>query len=201
MWQNTRPKIYFLELLCLTHYLDCSLCIFFYTSLTERFKAHLSVSGPFLWSGCWLTTTPLSSSASLRSQPHSRPRAQPAVLYAHHGHPAKAHCRHRVGPASMSVAEPMPVAFTAPEFNGVSDHVREPATSSIIESIFIELKGMNWSPAHTPAADGTLCLLSAALNLLCLCWFCPALNLLCQPVQSLLQLKYSNSASLSHFLC
>ncbi len=96
-------KCTFLDLLCLTHYLDCSLCIFFHTSLTERSKTHLSMSGPLLWSGCWLTTTPLSSSASLRSQPHSRPRAQPAVLQAHHGHPARAHCRHRAGPASMSV--------------------------------------------------------------------------------------------------
>lgn len=57
----------------------------------------------------------------------------------------------------------MPVDFTAPEpeLNRVSDHVREPATSSIIEGIFMELKRMNWSPAHTLAADGTLCLLSA----------------------------------------
>ncbi len=36
----------FLDLVCLTHFLDHSLCVFYITSLSERCKARLSANGP-----------------------------------------------------------------------------------------------------------------------------------------------------------
>lgn len=85
--------------------------------------------------------------------------------------------------AAMSIIAP------EPEFNRMSDQVRETATLSMPVSVLVEFEEMEWSPTHSPSAKyyedleedfprEYLCCSHPAPSLQCLHWFYPAPSLL-----------------------
>ncbi|XP_016124666.1 uncharacterized protein [Sinocyclocheilus grahami] len=148
----------FVDLACLTHFPDCSLCIFYHTSLSERCKARLPTNGPkedfaaFVeWvlerNGLCLSVCPAEEDIS--SPTHEPETSQPS-----------SRCTEQM-PEPTADGEPEPTAtepIVAPEPEPLelSDQVREPATSPVPKGVLVEIEGLQGSPAHTPAAEGEL---------------------------------------------
>ncbi len=154
----------FIDLECLTHFLDRSLCIFYITSLSERCKACLPANGPredfasFVeWvrenNGSTLTVCPSEEDISI---PTSEPEtSQPS-----------SRCTELL-PEPTADGEPEPdvtepIIPTEPEPQTSSDQVREPATSSVLEGVLVVFEGLEGSAAHTPATEGELHLVSGS---------------------------------------
>ncbi len=149
----------FLDLACLKHFPDRSLGIFYITSLSERCKARLPANGPeenFVeWvlerNGLYFSICPTEEVIS--SPTHEPETSQPS-----------SRCTELL-PEPTADGEPEPAATepiiaTEPEPQASSDQVREPATSSVPEGVLVVIEGLEGSPAHTPATEGELQLVS-----------------------------------------
>ncbi|XP_058625419.1 uncharacterized protein LOC131536483 [Onychostoma macrolepis] len=129
----------FLDLACLTHFPDCSLCVFYISSLSERCKARLPANGPKEdFAACveWvLENNGLFFSICLSEEDISSPTPEPET------------------------SQPSP-RYTEPEPQISSDQVREPATSSVLNGVLVVYESLEGSPAHTPTTEGELHLVS-----------------------------------------
>lgn len=128
----------FLDLACLTAYPDHSLCVFYFTSLGERFKVRLLSVG--LWgdfdnyvvnNGSPLIICPARKDIT-RPSPDPRPSQPPLT-----------HCIERM-PEPISGTGPEPAAMsnrtkTELDPNELSDQVRE---SSVTVGVLVEFEGM-----------------------------------------------------------
>ncbi len=148
----------FLNLACLTHFPDCSLCVFYISSLSERCKARLPANGPkedfaaFVeWvlenNGSPLTICP--SEEDISSPTHVPETSQ-----------LSSRCTESL-PEPTADGEPEatatePIIATEPEPQASSDQVREQATLSVPKGVLVVIKGLEGSPAHSPATEGEL---------------------------------------------
>ncbi len=147
----------FLDLACLTHFPDCSLCGFYITSLSERCKVRLLANGPkeedFATFVEWVLENNGSSLTVFPSEEDiSSPTSKPETSR----HPAaRSYC------LSPLQTEPEPAAtelIIATELLSSSDQVCEPATPGVL----VVIKGLEGSPAHTPVTEGELQLVSGS---------------------------------------
>ncbi len=136
----------FLDLACLTHFLDQSFCVFYVTSLSERCKARLPANGP------------KEEDFAALVESHFQTRDQPAVIPLHRA-TAWAHCRWRAWAIR----------------NWASHRHRACASSTIWPSAragnivrprgsFGGDWGLEGSPANTPATKGELHLVSGSFK-------------------------------------
>ncbi|ROI15684.1 hypothetical protein DPX16_20222 [Anabarilius grahami] len=151
----------FLELACLTHYPDRSLCVFYIASLSERSRARLPGSGPQKdFAACveWVLINNNSAFTIGPAEPISTtpPNPAPSQLT-----PSQTELKpdpttdtepaHAAEKAPASPAEP---CFTPePEPIMMSDQVSESATTPVPEGVLVELEGSEGSPAYIPAAE------------------------------------------------
>ncbi len=153
----------FIDLACLTHFPDRSLCVFYITSLSEWCKARLPADGPKEnFAACveWV----LENNGLFFSEDNSSPTPDPEP-----SQPSPSRCT-ECSPEPTAAAEPEPAAITeptplkvtepliAPEPGlNATDQVCEPATPCVV-GIIVEIEGMEDNPAHTPTTEGELLL-------------------------------------------
>ncbi len=166
----------FLDLACLTHFPDRSLCVFYITSLSEQCKARLPADSPkenftacVEWvlenNGLFFSVCPVEDNSSPTPEPEpSQP--PPSRCTECSPEPTAA-----AEPEPAAIKEPTPFKVTepliAPEsgLKNVTDQVYEPATLCIM-GIIVEIEGMEDNPAHTPTTEGELLLDSELLDCL-----------------------------------
>ncbi|XP_058617738.1 uncharacterized protein LOC131531178 [Onychostoma macrolepis] len=146
----------FIQLACLTHYPDRSLCVFYFTSLSERSKARVPAGGPkedfaafvewvLIHNESAFTIDPVEDDIATGPTPPLPETSQPSPRST------------EILPEPTADGEPEPAA-TEPLPS--TDQVRELATSSVVEGVLVVLEGLEGSPAHTPTTEGELQLVS-----------------------------------------
>ncbi len=168
--QGDRPleahTLDFIQLACLTHYLDRSLFVFYYTSLSERSKARVPAGGPkedfaafvewvLVHNDSVFTIGPVEDDFTTSPTPPlpetSPPPAKDATEVSHEP-TADRGVRHaameELGPRTrleVTIAlEPTSLQW--------SDQVCEPATPLSTEGVLVEFGDMEDCPAHTLTA-------------------------------------------------
>ncbi len=168
--QGDRPleahTLDFIQLACLTHYPDRSLCVFYYTSLSERSKARVPAGGPkedfaafvewvLVHNDSVFTIGPVEDDFTTSPTPPlpetSPPPAKDATEVSHEPTTDRG-VRH----AAMEELGPrtrLEVTITLePTSLQWSDQVCEPATPLSAEGVLVEFGYMEDCPAHTPTA-------------------------------------------------
>ncbi len=125
----------FLDLACLTHFLDQSFCVFYVTSLSERCKARLPANGP------------KEEDFAALVESHFQTRDQPAVIPLLQPEPTAD------GELEPSATEP--VIATEPVPQAPSDQVRELATSSVPEGVLVVIEAWREAPPTLPQLRGS----------------------------------------------
>ncbi len=166
----------FLDLACLTHFPDRSLCAFYITSLSERCKARLPANGPkenfaacVEWvlenNGLFFSVCPVEDNSSptpdtepIQPSPSRSTECLPEPTAAAEPEPAAIK-----EPTPFKVTEPL--ITREPGLKNATDQVCEPATPCIV-GIIVEIEGMEDNPAHTPTTEGELLIDSELLDCL-----------------------------------
>ncbi|ROL51942.1 hypothetical protein DPX16_19461 [Anabarilius grahami] len=156
----------FLELACLTHFPDRSLCVFYISSLSERSRTRLPGSGPpedfaafvewvLVCNSSPFTIGPAEDDFATSPTPLPETNQPPPANYATETlFEPTADC----GDQPPERDEPVPrirtECFIASEPRPLtqSDQVREPATPFVVEGVIVELEGWEESPAHDTTA-------------------------------------------------
>ncbi len=166
----------FLDLTCLTHFLNRSLCTFYITSLSERCKACLPANGPKEnFAACveWVLESNGLFFSICPAEDNSIPTPDPEP-----SQPSPS-CYTECSPEPTAATEPEPATITAPTpfkvtepliapepgLKRVTDQVYELATPCVV-GIIVEIEGMEDNPAHTPTTEGELLLDSELLDCL-----------------------------------
>ncbi|XP_067310697.1 uncharacterized protein [Pseudorasbora parva] len=149
----------FLQLACLSCFPDRSLSFFYYAGLSDRSKARAPAGSPkedFAAFVVWVlvpNNSPFTigpaeedSGTSTTPPPPTTGMKEVPEPTADRGDP----------PAAINEPEPRQrfrgVIALEPRLQRGSDQVREPATSSVMEGVLVELEGWDRSPTHQPAA-------------------------------------------------
>ncbi|XDV15169.1 hypothetical protein PO909_015299 [Leuciscus waleckii] len=150
----------FLELACLTHYPDHSLCVFYITSLSEQSRARLPGSGPredFAACVKWVLVNTNSAFTVSLAEPTSTPPpnaepSQPTPRQTVLKPDSTADTEPALAAEKMPASPAEPCSAPEPESNIISDQVHESATTIVAEGVLVEFERIDASPAHTPAA-------------------------------------------------
>ncbi|ROK87094.1 hypothetical protein DPX16_10234 [Anabarilius grahami] len=166
----------FLELVCLTHYPDSLLCVFYISGLSEQSRARLPGSGPcedFAELVKWVLVNNMSSFTVCSAEDElTSPAPTPA--------PPETSLPPPVSEPTEMLHEPtadrggMPATMdksglrtrsdgniaAEPTPSQGSDQVREPATSIVDEGVLVELEGGEESPTHNSTTVDKTCFIS-----------------------------------------
>ncbi|ROJ08797.1 hypothetical protein DPX16_3107 [Anabarilius grahami] len=168
----------FLQLACLTHFPDRSLCIYYRTGLSERSKARIPAGGPtedFAAYVEWVlvnnhsqfTIGPAEDDTS--TTPHPETNHPPSTTCTMEKREPTADRGDRPAGTIETEPEERTEGVVAPgcEPLGVSDQVREPVTSCAVEGVLVEFEGWEESPDHNnTTVDGIVITTETFLDLL-----------------------------------
>ncbi|XDV40107.1 hypothetical protein PO909_009248 [Leuciscus waleckii] len=127
----------FLDLVCLTHYSDCS-------------KARLPANGPSEDFAAYVVWVLVNSGLEFTIDPEED-ISSPTL----DSEPSQTRCVDMT-PELIADGESAPAAMEKPSQEEAPDQVCEPATSCAPEEVIVEFEGMERSPAHTPATEREL---------------------------------------------
>ncbi|ROL46489.1 hypothetical protein DPX16_21673 [Anabarilius grahami] len=168
----------FLQLACLTHFPDRSLCIYYRTGLSERSKVRIPAGGPtedfaayvewvLVKNNSQFTIGPAEDDTS--STPHPETNHPPSTTCTMEKREPTADRGDQPAGTNETEPEERTEGVVAPgcEPLGVSDQVREPATSCAVEGVLVEFEGWEESPDHNiTAVDGIAMTTETFLDLL-----------------------------------
>ncbi len=140
----------FLNLACLTHFPDRSLCVFYISSLSERCKARLPANGPKEDFAAFMEWVLENNGSPLTVCPSEEDISSPTHV------PETSQLSSRCTESLPEATATEPIIATELEPQASSDQVREQATLSVPEGVLVVIEGLEGSPAHSPATEGEL---------------------------------------------
>ncbi|XP_067228248.1 interferon-induced very large GTPase 1-like [Chanodichthys erythropterus] len=149
----------FLQLACLTHFRDRSLCIYYRTGLSERSKARIPAGGPTEDFAAYVEWVLVNNNSPFTIGPAEDDTS--TTPHPETNHPPSTTCTmEKREPTADRGDQPAGTYETEPEERtegvvapgceplGVSDQVRESATSCAVEGVLVEFEGWEESPDH-----------------------------------------------------
>ncbi|ROL53543.1 hypothetical protein DPX16_21792 [Anabarilius grahami] len=168
----------FLQLACLTHFPDRSLCIYYRTGLSERSKARIPAGGPTEDFAAYVEWVLVNNHSQFTIGPAEDDTS--TTPHPETNHPPSTTCTmEKREPTADRGDRPVGTIETEPEERtegvvapgceplGVSDQVREPVTSCAVEGVLVEFEGWEESPDHNnTTVDGIVITTETFLDLL-----------------------------------